>query len=191
MYQALIFKTISSCIVLFSFLLASLPLHAQNSPPLAPEINHPKGAPPPAKKRNLDWDHLNPNEQGVLETLQPDWNGMSQDSKKKWLRLAHHYPRMKPAEQGLLKNRMADWAKLSQQDRRIARDNYLSSLPISSKKKAEAWRAYQQLPEEEKQKLAAQQAQQRKLSAATSPNLQQPRNNFNPASNSNNAEPSQ
>jgi hypothetical protein len=76
---------------------------------------------------------------------------------------------------------MADWAKLPQKDRRIARDNYLSSLQIPVEQKVAAWEAYQQLSEEEKQKLAQQELNKRKAGAVTAPAIQ-PRAVINPSS---------
>ena len=67
----------------------------------------------------------------------------------------------------------ASWANLSQRDRRIARENYLSSLKFPAEKKSEAWQAYQQLTDEQKQKLAAAENSKKKPTAANAPTLQQ------------------
>ena len=67
---------------------------------------------------------------------------------------------------------MASWSNLSQKDRRLARDNYLSSLKFPAEKKAEAWTAYQKLSDEEKKKLAESQAK-KKPTAISAPTLQQ------------------
>jgi hypothetical protein len=79
---------------------------------------------------------------------------------------------MKRADQERLQSRMNEWAKLSQKDRRIARDNYLSSLRFPAEEKASAWQAYQQLSAEDKKKLAAKEDNKKKPTAATSPTLQ-------------------
>ena len=67
---------------------------------------------------------------------------------------------------------MASWSNLSQKDRRLARDNYLSSLKFPAEKKAEAWSAYQKLSDEQKKKLAESEAK-KKPTAASAPTLQQ------------------
>jgi len=67
---------------------------------------------------------------------------------------------------------MAAWAKLPQKDRRIARDNYLSSMQFPVEQKTAAWEAYQQLSDEEKQKLAQQEQSRKKTGAVTSPAIQ-------------------
>lgn len=121
------------------------------------------------KVDKLAWQQLNPLQQTVLAPLESDWETLSNDRKTKWLRVANRYPYMTAPEQERLQGRMADWAKLPQKDRRIARDNYLSSLQIPAEQKAAAWEAYQQLSEEEKQKLAQQDLNKRKSGAVTAP----------------------
>jgi Protein of unknown function (DUF3106) len=68
---------------------------------------------------------------------------------------------------------MNGWSKLSQKDRRLARENYLSSLKFPSEKKAEAWNAYQKLSDEQKKKLADAEVKKKKPTAASAPTLQQ------------------
>lgn len=124
------------------------------------------------KPNNLEWSHLNPLQQAVLASLESDWSSFTPASKNKWLKVANRYPTMSSAEQERLQSRMAAWAKLPQKDRRLARDNYLSSLQFPPEQKAAAWEAYQQLSEEEKQKLAQQELNKRKSSAVTAPAIQ-------------------
>jgi hypothetical protein len=80
---------------------------------------------------------------------------------------------------------MSEWSKLPQKNRRMARDNYLSSLQFPSEQKKAAWESYQQLSEEEKQKLARQERAQKKSGAVTSPAIQ-PRPALNSSSPSSN-----
>jgi hypothetical protein len=68
---------------------------------------------------------------------------------------------------------MTSWSKLSQKDRRIARENYLSSLKFPAEKKAEAWSAYQKLSDEQKKKLAQVEVNKKKPTAVSAPTLQQ------------------
>ena len=140
--------------------------YAQNSEPNAPTKAAGK------KVDKLAWNQLNPLQQTVLAPLESDWESLSNDRKTKWLRVANRYPYMTAPEQERLQGRMADWAKLPQKDRRIARDNYLTSLQIPAEQKAAAWEAYQQLSEEEKQKLAQQELNKRKSGAVTAPAIQ-------------------
>jgi hypothetical protein len=79
---------------------------------------------------------------------------------------------MSAQDQERLQSRMAGWSNLSQKERRLARENYLSSLKFPAEKKAEAWTAYQKLSDEQKKKLADSQAK-KKPTAANAPTLQQ------------------
>jgi hypothetical protein len=79
---------------------------------------------------------------------------------------------MSPTDQERLQSRMASWSSLSQRDRRIARENYLTSLKFPAEKKAEAWSAYQKLSEEQKKKLMDKELK-KKPSASNAPTLQQ------------------
>lgn len=149
-----------------------------NVQPVTPPLSKPNGthgktsATTSDKKSISDWASLNPAQQKILAPLESDWFSMTIESRQKWAKLANLYPKIGVAEQERLQARMLEWAKLSQKDRRLARDNYLSSLKFPNDKKNEAWQAYQQLPDEEKQKLAARENSQKKPSTATSPSLQ-------------------
>jgi hypothetical protein len=126
----------------------------------------------PAPKHSGNWDDLSPVQQKILEPLEEDWSYLSKERRQKWIQVANVYPKMKRADQERLQSRMNEWAKLSQKDRRIARDNYLSSLRFPAEEKASAWQAYQQLSPEEKKKLAAKEDSKKKPTAANSPTLQ-------------------
>jgi hypothetical protein len=131
-----------------------------------------------APKHSGNWDDLSLVQQKILAPLEEDWSYLSKERRQKWIQVANLYPKMKRAEQERLQSRMNEWAKLSQKDRRIARDNYLSSLRFPAEEKASAWQAYQQLSPEDKKKLAAQEDNKKKPTAANSPTLQ---NRPNPA----------
>ena len=132
-------------------------------------------AKPPAvseKKPDGTWDGLKPAQQQILAPLESDWDYMLPDSRKKWIQVANIYPKMSPQDQQRLQSRMSSWSNLSQKERRIARENYLSSLKFPAEKKAEAWTAYQKLTDEQKKKLAETQAK-KKPNAINAPTLQQ------------------
>ena len=144
------------------------PVHSQN----AGSVKSSQAGTELKKPNNLDWQQLTPLQQAVLVSLESDWSSFTTASKTKWLKVANRYPTMSSAEQERLQSRMAAWAKLPQKDRRLARDNYLSSLQFPPEQKAAAWQAYQQLSEEEKQKLAQQEQSRKKTGAVTSPAMQ-------------------
>jgi len=123
-------------------------------------------------KHSGNWDDLSAVQQKILAPLEEDWSYLSKERRQKWIQVANLYPKMKRADQERLQSRMNEWSKLSQKDRRIARDNYLSSLRFPAEEKASAWQAYQQLSPEDKKKLAAKEDNKKKPTAASSPTLQ-------------------
>jgi hypothetical protein len=136
--------------------------------------SHGKSAAIPEKKPDGTWESLKPGQQKILAPLESDWDYMLPDSRKKWTQVANLYPRMSAADQNRLQSRMTSWSNLSQKDRRIARENYLSSLKFPAEKKAEAWSAYQKLSAEQKNKLAQVELNQKKKPTVVSaPTLQQ------------------
>jgi len=123
-------------------------------------------------KHSGNWDNLSAVQQKILAPLEEDWSYLSKERRQKWIQVANLYPKMKRADQERLQSRMNEWSKLSQKDRRIARDNYLSSLRFPAEEKASAWQAYQQLSPEDKKKLAVKEDNKKKPTAANSPTLQ-------------------
>lgn len=127
----------------------------------------------PEKKPDGTWEGLGPAQQKILAPLEDDWNFMLPESRKKWIQVANLYPKISEADQRRLQSRMASWSSLSQKDRRIARENYLSSLKFPAEKKVEAWSAYQKLSDEEKKRLAQAEEVKKKPTAANAPTMQQ------------------
>jgi hypothetical protein len=143
---------------------------------VAAQTKQPAAASTP--KHSGNWDDLSAVQQKILAPLEEDWSYLSKERRQKWIQVANLYPKMKRVDQERLQSRMNEWSKLSQKDRRIARDNYLSSLRFPAEEKASAWQAYQQLSPEDKKKLAAKEDNKKKPTAANSPTLQ---NRPNPA----------
>ena len=128
----------------------------------------------PEKKPDGTWEGLKPEQQKILAPLEGDWDYMLPESRKRWTQVANLYPKMGAIDQQRLQSRMASWSNLPQKDRRIARENYLSSLKFPAEKKAEAWSAYQKLSAEQKNKLAqAELNQKKKPTVVSAPTLQQ------------------
>jgi len=127
----------------------------------------------PEKKSDGTWEGLRTEQQKILAPLESDWDYMLPESRKKWIQVANLYPKMSETDQQRLQSRMTSWSNLSQKDRRIARENYLSSLKFPAEKKAEAWSAYQKLSDEQKKKLAQAEENKKKPTAASAPTLQQ------------------
>jgi hypothetical protein len=168
---------------IFTLLVCAFPTSAFSQEPVT---KLPSKEPQVSKQvSKLDWQNLSLLQQAVLASLESDWSSFNQNSKMKWLKVADRYPTMSAADQERLQGRMSEWSKLPQKDRRMARDNYLSSLQFPPEQKKAAWESYQQLNEEEKQKLAQQERAQKKSGAVTSPAIQ-PRPALNSSSPSSN-----
>lgn len=142
---------------------------AQQPAPAAPAAK-PAAAPVPAAKpaatakspqKALDkplWKELTPPQQVALEPLAAEWDKMDGVRKQKWLEMANRFASMKPDEQQRVHDKMRDWIKLTPEERRVARENYTRAKTMGTANKSEKWEEYQQLPEEQKKKLAEQAA---------------------------------
>jgi hypothetical protein len=53
---------------------------------------------------------------------------------------------------------MREWVRLTPAERKLARETYSRTKKLAPGEKAATWQSYQQLPEEQKQKLAAEAA---------------------------------
>jgi hypothetical protein len=162
--------SISTVLVSVALACSSIPSITQAQTGSTPA--HGKTTAIPEKKPDGTWENLSRAQQQILAPLESDWDYMLPDSRKKWIHVSNIYPKMSTQDQERLQSRMASWSNLSQRDRRIARENYLSSLKFPAEKKAEAWSAYQKLSDEQKKKLAEMEAK-KKPKAVNAPTLQQ------------------
>lgn len=101
------------------------------------------------------WATLSPAQKVALEPLVVEWDKMEGMRKQKWLEIANRFSSMKPDEQARVHEKMREWVKMTPEQRRLVRENYTRAKRIDSTQKSEQWEKYQQLPDEEKQKLAA------------------------------------
>ena len=113
----------------------------QDAPPAAPAatpVPVAKAAAPAAPVKNAgktQWANLSRAQQAALQPLAGEWNKLDAPRKQKWLDIANRFASMKPDEQARVHERMRDWIKLTPEQAQ--------------------WEQYQQLPEEQKKKLAA------------------------------------
>lgn len=101
------------------------------------------------------WRTLTPAQQLALQPLAAEWDQMDGVRKQKWLQLAGRFSAMKPEEQQRVHERMREWVKLTPEQRELARETYNRTRKITPDEKTATWESYQQLPDEQKQKLAA------------------------------------
>jgi hypothetical protein len=100
------------------------------------------------------WVELSPAQQHALTPLSAEWDGLDASHKKKWLTIGNKFSSLKPDQQLRVQNRMRDWAKLTPAQRRVARESYSRAKKLDSHEKSTKWQQYQQLPEDQRQKLA-------------------------------------
>ncbi|WP_028205694.1 DUF3106 domain-containing protein [Paraburkholderia nodosa] len=112
-------------------------------------------APLPGQSNPLAWAHLNDAQHAALAPFAVEWDRFSDERKRKWLKIAARYPKMSPEAQKRLHERMAEWVGMTPEQRRVARENYQVSKELPAQARQRAWKAYQQLPEEQKERLAA------------------------------------
>jgi len=128
--------------------------HAAGAAPAA----HPEPSRATGNRKGGDkplWRSLTPAQQVALQPLQGEWDAMDGVRKQKWLQLANRFAAMKPEEQERVQERMRVWAKLTPEQRELARETYTRTRKIAPEQKNATWESYQQLPEEQKKKLAA------------------------------------
>lgn len=138
--------------------------HPATTPP--PETTAaPKAAVPavPGSTKNSPWHKLTRAQQTALQPLAGEWDRLDAPRRQKWLDIANRYASMKPGEQARVQDRMRDWVKLTPEQRRNVRENYTRSKRIDPGQKSAQWQQYQQLSDEEKQKLATEAAAKKPL----------------------------
>jgi predicted Fe-S protein YdhL (DUF1289 family) len=109
------------------------------------------------------WSALTPAQQDALAPLSGEWDKLDSLRKDKWLQIAAKFAKLSPAEQQRTHERMRDWAKMTPDERRVVRENYARAKKITPSQKTEKWQQYQQLPEEQKNKLAAEAQNKKRL----------------------------
>lgn len=125
---------------------------------------HPQVAPPKAAASSQNqktaasspaWSSLTQPQQAILKPLLTSWDTLTEGQKRKWLAVTKNYPSMNADEQAKLQSRMNEWANLTTQQRTQARLNYVQAKALTPSERQAKWRAYQELSEDEKRKLAA------------------------------------
>lgn len=100
------------------------------------------------------WQDLTPEQQQALSPLAADWDKLDAARKKKWIELTRHYSSLTPDQQARMQERMREWAKLSPEERRVARESFSRAKKLEPEQKNAQWEKYQQLSDEQKNKLA-------------------------------------
>jgi hypothetical protein len=103
----------------------------------------------------LSWAHLSAAQHAALAPFAAEWDKFSDERKRKWIKFAARFAKMSPEAQKRLQEHMIEWSRMTPEQRRVARENYQVSKALPKEARQNAWQAYQQLPPEQKAKLAA------------------------------------
>ncbi|CAH2791252.1 MAG: Putative transmembrane protein [uncultured Paraburkholderia sp.] len=109
----------------------------------------------PGSNSPIAWSRLGAAERVALAPFEAQWDSFSDERKRKWIKIASRYPKMSVEAQKRLHEHMAEWVRMTPDQWRVARENYQVSKELPREARQNAWKAYQQLPEEQKQRLAA------------------------------------
>src|SRR6201996_3022965 len=115
----------------------------------------------PGNNSPLAWSRLSAADHIALAPFESQWDSFSDERKRKWIKIASRYPKMSADAQKRLHERMTEWTHMTPDQRRVARENYQVSKELPRETRQNAWKAYQQLPEEQKERLAASERKRR------------------------------
>lgn len=131
-------------------------LEEDGKQPPAPIEN--RTSPPPERPSLVSlleplWIDLTPEQQAALAPFAPEWNTWPTAEKKAWVNLADKLPGMSPERRAKAQRRILEWANLSPEQRTTARANFRLAKELSAKEKAQEWRNYQSMTQEQREVL--------------------------------------
>lgn len=124
-------------------------------PTWAQAVSVPAGLAKARPEQGARWAELKPAQRSALIPLERDWAAIDAPQKQKWIELSARFPAMTQGEQGRIQARMAEWAKLTPTQRGQARMQFQEAKKVPAPDRQARWDAYQALPIEQKQQLAA------------------------------------
>ena len=134
--------------------------------PVLAQMPRPAGtaSAPATREEGVRWQALTPAQREALAPLERDWPGIDSPRKQKWIALAARFKTLSADERSRITERMVEWAKLTPAERGQARLRFEEARQLPVPDRSERWRAYQALPPEQRQQLAA-----RAATAASAP----------------------
>ena len=130
----------------------------------APRASASASAAAPAREEGVRWQALTPAQREALAPLEREWPRIDAHRKQKWIALAARMKTLSPEERARINERMVEWAKLTPAERGQARLRFEEARQLPVPDRSERWRAYQALPPEQREELAA-----RAATAASAP----------------------
>lgn len=101
------------------------------------------------------WRTLSPSRRRALQPLEQEWRNLDLARRQKWLEIADRFPGLSADEQVRVQARMTEWARLSPEERGRTRLLFEQAKQVSPSDRGSKWDAYQALPDDERQQLAA------------------------------------
>lgn len=117
----------------------------------------------------INWASLSTAQRAALAPLEKEWPKLDGNSQEKWLALANRFPSMSPADRERVQTRMTEWAHTPAAERGKARLRYQRAKDISPQERQAQWAAYQNLPEDQRHKLAEAAAKRQKNAGPATP----------------------
>lgn len=113
--------------------------------------------PRPAVKteEGVRWNALTVRQRSALKPLEREWQGVDSVRKRKWLDIADRFGAMAPADQARMQERMAEWVQMTPEQRGKVRLQFQEAQRVAPQDRQAQWAAYQALPPEQRQQLAA------------------------------------
>ena len=131
---------------------------------------------PAAKtEEGVRWRDLSANQRAALKPLERDWQSVDANRKRKWLEIAGRFGTMAPAEQARIQGRMTEWVQMTPEQRGQVRLQFQEAQRVAPQDRQAQWEAYQALPAEQRQQLAARAAAPAASAASAASVLREPR----------------
>ena len=103
----------------------------------------------------MRWQSLAPAQREALAPIEREWSGIDAQRKQKWIALATRFKTLGPDERGRITARMQEWARLTPVERGQARLRFEEARQVPAPDRNARWQAYQALPADARQQLAA------------------------------------
>ena len=132
-------------------LIAACAAHAWAQAPRPPAV----ASPTVVREEGVRWQALTPVQREALAPLEREWPGIDAPRKQKWIALAARFKSLPPEERARIHERMVEWAKMTPAERGQARLRFEEARQLPVPDRGERWRAYQALPPEQREQLAA------------------------------------
>ena len=117
-------------------------------------------------EEGVRWRDLSAGQRNALRPLERDWQGVDAIRKRTWLEIVDRFGAMAPADQARIQGRMTEWVQMTPEQRGKVRLQFQEAQRVAPQDRQAQWAAYQALPPEQRQQLAARAAAAASAAAA-------------------------